>query len=73
MVGLEAAVAETRDTGFPQGAMAAQWILHSCKGDSLCHLFRLYPAVLGARVDPGDQREPKDKTKSEGSIFLSSN
>ena len=70
LLGLEAEVAETRDTGSQRGVMVAQWILRSCKVDSLGHLFHLFQAVPGAREDPGVPREPKGKTKSENKYFL---
>ena len=67
LLGLGAKVVETQDTGFPPEVMlAVVRTLHSCKGDSLSHLFRLSQGDLGALVDPEVQREPKDKTKSEG-------
>lgn len=67
LLGLGAKLAETQDTGFPPEVMLAEIrTLHSCKGDSLAHLFRLSQGAPVARVDPEVQREPKDKTKSEG-------
>lgn len=66
LLGLGAKVAETRDTGFQREVMlAAVRTLHSCKGDSLAHLFRLFQGDPEAREDPAVQPEPKDKTKSE--------
>jgi len=65
LLGLGAKVAETRDTGFQREVMlAAVRTLHSCKGDSLAHLFRLFQGDPEAREDPAVQPEPKDKTKS---------
>jgi len=74
LLGLEAKVAMTRDTGFQLEVMlAAVRNLHSCKGDSLAHLFRLSQGDPEAREDPAVQPEPKDKTKSEEKhgIFIS--
>lgn len=66
LLGLEAKEAETRDTGFLLEVMLATVrTLHSCKGDSLAHLFRLSQGVPGVREAPEVQREPTDKTKSE--------
>ena len=74
LLGLEAKVVKTRDTGFQQVVMLAEVrTLHSCKGDSLVHLFRLSQGDREAREDPAVQLEPKDKTKSEEKqrIFVS--
>ena len=66
LLGLETKVAETRDTGSQLEVMlAAVRNLHSCKGDSLARLFRLFQGDPEAQEDPAVQPEPKDKTKSE--------
>lgn len=66
LLGLGAKVAETRDTGSQLEVMlAAVRTLHSCKEDSLVHLFRLFQGAPEAREDLAVQLEPMDKTKSE--------
>ena len=66
LMDLVAKAAETRDTGFQlEVTLAVAWTLHSCKGDSLVHLFRLFQGAPEAREDLEVQPEPKDKTKSK--------
>ena len=66
LLDLGAKVAETRDTDFQlEVTLAVVRTLHSCKGDSLVHLFRLFQGAPEAREDLEVQPEPKDKTKSE--------